>query len=248
MAQTPPAPFEELQQRDREIHRSYDRTVLWSRRFLAAFFGVFALSLLWALPWDPVASSRYRYNDRVFLQAMLSLVAAAFAFGAVYLRDRLRRAEKTLVAWTAVHDRLTGLRQREFFFDRLELECERCRGADSGPAVVVLRIAAADAREPDLRLVDKAMQALQPLVASIDCLALISPREIGVMFPDTAASDIPAIAEDARSAIVGAAAIRQELKVEAGWAIFEDSCNDAADLVGKARAAVYEREQSSSAA
>lgn len=222
------------------IQRSYDKVSRWSRWFLIAFYVVCAAFILWSMPWLPYSGPQFEYNDRVLYQTILTLAAALLAFGAVNLRERKKQVEKALLAWTSVrvHDGLTRLRQREYFYERVVIECQRAKADASSLAVVVIRLPPAESGDTDASLTQRAIESLEPMVTDYDCLAAISAHEIAVLVPRIDGSEVANVVARLQAA-VGA---EGGSAVDAGWAVYGEQSTDAGDLLGHARSAVLNRE------
>ncbi len=217
------------------MRRSYERSVFWSRLLLCAFFSVTAAFLIWTIPWLPFGTSAADYHGRVALQTLLGFGAGACALGAVYLRDKTRQKEAALLTWTSVHDSLIDLRRREYFFNRLLVECDKAHDDGHVFAVVVLRLQPEPGTPPELRRIHAALEALEPLSAEYDWLAAIGAVEVAML--------APGIREDTLDTFVGRLkdrvdeALRDDDKVTVipGWALYGPEASGASDLISRAR-------------
>ena len=213
---------------------SYQRTLFWSRLFLTVFFVVYVVTLLWALPLLPIGLTAADYNERTAPLLFLLFVASTTAFGAVYLRDRKRRIEQTLHTWNSVHHGLSDLRGREYFYNRIVIECQRAQARQSRFTVVVLRLQGE--KEPSSQVhLDKALSALEAMVKEFDCLAAISSHEIGVLAPSVTeqnASDFTRRVQETVASALPEGSVRE---VEAAYVIYGLDATDAGELLGTAR-------------
>lgn len=214
--------------------RSYERSVFWGRLSLAAFFTVTACTIVWAVPWFPYGTDVDDYNTRVGMMVLLALSAAFFAFFAVRLRDRMRRTESTYVTLSSVHDRLTDMRRREYFYDRLLLECDRSRQAAGTFAVVVLRTSSDDAAAGGSS-VHRMVEALEPMAKEYDWLAPIGAQEVALFAPRISEREAPGFAEDLRGRVESALADTPGVRLLSGWAAYGPGMSDAGDILGQAR-------------
>lgn len=244
------APGGEEAARSRAIQRSYDKVSRWSRRFLVAFYVVCAAFILWSTPLLPYSGPRFEYNERVLYQTILALAAALLAFGAVNLRERKKQAEKALLAWTSVrvHDGLTLLRQREYFYERVVLECLRAKADESSLAVVVMRLPPGKPGDGDASLAQRAIESLEPMVTDYDCLAAISAHEVAVLVPRIDAQEVANVVARLQTAVSAAVGAEDGSAVEAGWAVYGEQGTDAGDLLGHARSTVVNRQTGMAAA
>jgi hypothetical protein len=157
------------------------------------------------------------------------------------LRDRSRRMNEVLSTYTSVHADITDLRRREYFFDRVVLECQRSRETTEAFAIVVIRVSPAGNQPPKAKQIEQALAALQPKVREYDCLSLISPYEIGVLALGVGAGeDAPAFTEMLRN-LVAESSANEDLTVGAGYAVYGRGATDAGAMLGKARASFVGR-------
>jgi GGDEF domain-containing protein len=221
--------------RSATLLRSYNKALLLSRLMLTAFFVGYVATLVWTIPWFPGGLSTEDYDARTAPLLFLLFFASATAFGAVYLRDRRRRIEQTLLTWNSVHDGLSDLRRREYFYDRIVIECERARTRQSQFTVAVLKLGG-EGKTPGAQQVSRALSALEPLVKEHDCLASISPHEIGVLAPQVTEREAAAFTGKIEALVTAAfGADPNGASVQAGYAIFGRDATDAGELVGTAR-------------
>ncbi len=217
--------------------KSFHRSVFWSRLTLAAFFTVAVITLIWAIPWFPYGTSVEDYNSRVGMMVLLALAASVFAFVAVRLRDKTRHVESNYATMSTVHNRLTDLRRREYFYDRLLLECDRARQTGGTFAVVVLRTQAEDASTHDMAAVQRVMEAMEPFAKEYDWLAPIGVQEVALFSPLDDRSGARQFAEDLRDRVQSSLAL-PGVRLGAGWAAYGPELAEAGDLLGQARRSV----------
>jgi GGDEF domain-containing protein len=215
--------------------KSYQRAVFWRKLMLVAFGVIFVAILFWAIPWLPYGLSVEDYNDRLTLFIALILMASVTAFGTVYQRDLSHRVEQTLFTWSTVHDGLTDLRQREYFYDRIVIECERSKASGNDFSVIALRVGeTAGAGGSEGLSSEDALRALQPIIKDSDCLAALGPHEIGVLVPRLSRDQVPSFAERLRS-LLEMASSDPALRIRVGWAVYPRDAEEAGSLVGLAR-------------
>jgi GGDEF domain-containing protein len=199
--------------------------------------GLFSLTFLsilfWCIPWLPYGLSVDDYDTRFTLLMSLVMIAGLTAFGAVYHRDLGRRLEQTLLTWSSVYDGLGGLRRREYFYDRILIECERAQHSSSQFTIVTLRTADV-IRTTEEGALEGAIKLLSPFVRESDCLAILGSREIGVL----------ALGVDGRMATSYAEKLTELLNnsqtgttkwASAGWSVYGVDSVDAGTLIGIAR-------------
>jgi GGDEF domain-containing protein len=177
------------------------------------------------------------YNSRVAMMMLLAGCAALFAFIAVRMRDKIRRVESTYVTMSSVHDRLTDLRRREYFYDRLLLECDRARQSGVPFSVVVLRAGTDDGATFETTPVQRVVEVLEPLAKEYDWLAPIGVQEVALFAPHLTSEAASAFADDLL-ARVGASLGLPGVRLTAGFATYGPGLDEAGDLLGQARRTV----------
>jgi GGDEF domain-containing protein len=214
--------------------QAYKRAKFLRRVMQIAFLGIFLATVFWAVPWLPYGLSSEDYNGRLSLLVLLGLGAIVSSFGAFYLRDVSHRFEQTLMTWSTVHEGLGDLRRREYFFERVVIECQRCESVGGKFAVFALRFEVP--AENDAELMANALEALEPLVRENDRLAALSSREIGVLASRVDNNSATVMSERLRTTIADAIANGDNSLVSAGWSVYGSDAGDAGALVGIARA------------
>jgi hypothetical protein len=227
-----------------DLLKAYKRAVRWRKVMLATFAVVFVGLLLWAIPWLPYGLAVEDYDSRLTLLVGLVLAASTSAFGTIYHRDLSRRVEQTMLTWSTVHDGLTDMRRREYFFDRIVIECERARNIGSEFTVIALRTGD-ETEAPSEGANESALFALAPVVKDYDCLAALGPREIGVL-ARVHHAEAAGFAEKLR--LLLAATARDATVVRAGWSVYRVDSEEAGTLVGLARERVLGKAQAAKAA
>jgi GGDEF domain-containing protein len=218
----------------RSLVQEYERAKAFRKAMLYVFFIVFVATVLWAIPWLPYGLSVGDYNDRTELLVALGLLASISAFGAVYMRDVSRRFEQTLLTWTTVHDGLSDLRRREYFYERVVIECQRAKASGSRFAVIALRFRR-DENEASPEMLATALHAIEPHLGSNDRVAALASHEIGVLSFRVAAEPVRFLAKRLEDALAEAVAGGDESHISVGWAVYGVDGDDAGALVGMAR-------------
>jgi GGDEF domain-containing protein len=209
--------------------------MFWRRLMITAFFTFFVAIMFWVIPWLPLGLSRDDYNNRVTFLMILMLMASLTAFGAVYLRDMSRRVEQTLLTWSTVNDGLSDLRRREYFFDRIVLECSQSAASGEPFAVIALRLSMPS--KSDTEKITRAIHALEPAVREYDCLSSLGPHEIGVLAHGVDQEAVQSLTERLSEMIRTGfpADDTRDLGIQAGCAIYGRDADEAGALVGIAR-------------
>jgi len=106
------------------VRKSYHRAARWSRLATAAFWIIFAMFLFWAVPVFPWGMSGEDYSPEVLLGLFLLGCCPGVTAIALLARSIAAQRREALVAWASIYDRATGLRNREYFLERLKLQCD----------------------------------------------------------------------------------------------------------------------------
>jgi hypothetical protein len=215
--------------------RSYEKAQFWRRLIIAAFFTVFVATILYTVPWLPYGLTTDDYNDQVQFMVILMLMAVCLGFAAVYLRDIGNRVEQTMLTWNTVNDGLSDLRRREYFFDRIVLECSRAGLTNDRFTIVTLRLTVP--LSSDTEKITRAIKALEPVVREYDCLSSLGPHEIAVLAHGIGEDEAPVLANNLAQLVTGAYPEMPvtDDEVVSGYAVFDVDSNDAGTLIGIAR-------------
>lgn len=221
---------------------AYNRARLQRKFMLVIFFSIFVATCLWAIPWLPYGLSVDDYNDRLTMLMLLLAAASVSAFGATYMRDLSRRLEQTMMTWSSVHEGLGDLRRREYFYERVVLECERAEKQGREFSVIVLRL-----QEPEGSAgVQATLEAFEPMVKEYDCMTVLGPQEVGILAPRIGYADAQRVAQHLSGLLASTAG--PETYVFTGWAVYGRDARDAGTLVGIARQRLNGRTSSVAAA
>ncbi|MGD0765210.1 MAG: diguanylate cyclase [Dehalococcoidia bacterium] len=106
-----------------KVYSSYFRAAWWSRAASVAFWVMVALFFLWATPVFPWGMSRNEYSPEVLFAFFILGCCPAIVAVAMWARSEAAQRRQALVAWASIYDRATGLRNREYFLERLQLQC-----------------------------------------------------------------------------------------------------------------------------
>jgi PleD family two-component response regulator len=148
---------------------------------------------------------------------------------------------------STVHDRLTDLRRREYFYDRLLIECDRARETESSFVVVVLRANQTDVASGEAPPVRHLVEAMEPMAREYDWLAPIGVQEVGMFVPNIVPQDTEAFVEDLRGRVEASMGIAG-VSLSAGWANYGPELDEAGDLLGQARRMLTQADRAGRAA
>jgi diguanylate cyclase (GGDEF)-like protein len=224
-------------------HRRY-RTLLHRSRLLGvAFWVAMAYFLYWSIPWFrvihwlPGGLTTEDYTERVSLTLMLGAFCAVLGLGTLILRDHLRRTREALLAWTAVYDEMTGLYNRQYFFDRLSLECERARRQGTTFSVFLMRFepSTGQGRGPSSQALRRLGAVLTQTVRSNDLVALLGGNELAVVAMGVARKGTPMMTHRLEAALEGSLA---GLNLRVGVATYSARTRNPGTLLRLARSSL----------
>ena len=214
---------------------------------MVAFWIIVAFFLFWAIPVFPWGMSREDYSPQVLLGLFLLGVCPGVTAIALLSRAIAVQRREAMVAWSSIYDRTTGLRNREFFLERLQLECDLARDRkDYRAGVILLSIdefsgdggKRQSASEEIFRRIGAHVgRQLRPS----DLLASVSSTEMAILVSDRSENALAAIAsrighslEVRLNGLAGDAADR--LMIEMGVASLESVGLEPEALLESARA------------
>ena len=212
--------------------QAYQRVRFLRRVMLVAFAFMSIGTLLWVLPWFPWGLTAKDYESTATLPVALAFGAWISAFGAVYLRDQGNRYEQTLVTWSSVHEGLGDLRHREYFFERVVIECMRSERTGIPFGIFTARFGTGVGHSAETAA---ALEALGGLVRQTDSLASLGPQEIGVLGAGMGHREAPAFGYRLKGMLETSTGADNDEQVNVGWAIWGIDGDDAGSLVGLAR-------------
>jgi GGDEF domain-containing protein len=211
--------------------RSIEKSMFWSRLMLVGFYTVFLIAIIWSVPWVPFGLSEADYSTRVTAAVLILFSSWFFALVAFTLRRRARQRRESMKNAFTVHERITEMRRREFFFNRLVIECEKARQSHSRFGIIVFRL---DWEEPTTERLNKAVASLRELVDEEELAGGMGAFEVAVLLTKPRDRGLSSTAERFRS-ILEAALSEEAIGVAAGWAVFGFDGAEAGDLISGAR-------------
>lgn len=171
-------------------------------RFAALF--VTGMFLAWIIPYLPSGLDPDAYTGPGSLALMLSVLAVGLAALSVAYLLRASRRREMLVAWSALFDESTGLHNRQYFLDRLDLEIARATIGNHSFRVFLLQATRQDPGGQLRRLnrddLSAVAAALRENLGPYDTLASLRPDELAVLAP----SVVPVVFEHTEEKLYGA--------------------------------------------
>lgn len=182
------------------VHSSYRRAARWSRVATAAFWIIFALFLFWSIPVFPWGMSREDYSPQVLLGLFFLGCCPGVTAIALLARSIAAQRREALVAWSSIYDRTTGLRNREFFLERLQLQCDLARDREEyrlGLILLSIDETPPDGGKPqpaDDELFRRIGAYIARQLRPNDLLAAISNTEMAILVSDGSEAAMSAVA------------------------------------------------------
>jgi GGDEF domain-containing protein len=181
------------------VHKSYFRAARWSRVASVLFWVFFVAFLFWALPVFPWGMTRDDYSPKVLLALFLLGCCPAVAAVGLLAGSIAAQRREVLVAWASIYDEATGLRNREFFLERLELQCQLGRDLTEyriGVILLTVEERALDGQKPqptDDETFRRIGMHLVDQMRPSDLVAAISSTEMAVLVSAGSTSSLGAI-------------------------------------------------------
>lgn len=125
--------------RGRAVHRRYFLWMRLSRLALGAFIFMSIIVVLWLAPWSPTGLDTADYTPQLAFTVYLLAGTSIIGLLVLSLQELARRNRQVLSAWATVYDEATGLHNRAYFYDRLNLECDRGANSPEPFSIIVLQ-------------------------------------------------------------------------------------------------------------
>jgi GGDEF domain-containing protein len=227
-------------------YRRYLRLLRLSRFALAAFVLLGVLFLLWTLPWLPSGFDVNDYTPELAFTVCLVGGLAIAGFCALMLQELARRRREKLIRWSSILDENMGVRNRQDFYDRLTLECERAAHNEGTFSVLIIHVQLGTSEQTSLTSLPadslrKLAYAIDGLTHPTDVIALLGGGQLGLLATGVSREDRAALAarlKEAVSAELPAVFKRPaDFVVKAGAATYGPDGADARGLVDAARTA-----------
>jgi diguanylate cyclase (GGDEF)-like protein len=189
------------------VHRSYSRAARRSRLAVVAFSLMVFLFLLWALPWVPLGMSADDYSLEVLLALILLGCSPAVTAVTLLTRGMAAQRREALIAWASIYDRATGLRNRDYFLERLALQCQLGREvAEYRVGVIIVAIEELQedgkgSRPADDRLYRLIGMSMAGQMRPTDLIAPIGNTEMGVLVSAASPASVQLVAERVRRSL-----------------------------------------------
>ena len=214
---------------------------------LAAFFTLFAATILWVIPWFPYGLSIEDYDSNISLLIGLMMLATTAAFAAIYLRETSRRIEQSFMAWSNVSGEISDWSRREYFLERIALECSRALSDHGSFAVFSLRVSVQPGNSNEN--VSLSLRALEGFAEDYDCFSSLGPDEVGIIALGLQDREAKGRAQQLVQAVIDRFSAEESgaVDIKAGWAVYGKDAEDAGALLGIARERLMRKSQIESA-
>ncbi len=224
------------------VKAHYIRALRISHLSRFAFFLVAGIFFAWAIPFMPHGLNARAYASATTLSLVLAFMAVSLAIlSMVYFLLAARRRE-VLLAWSAVFDESTGLHNRQYFLDRLDLEIARANINNQSFRVFLLQARRQDGAGRYQRLsrdeLAEIARTIRETLDANDTLAALRPDEFAVLAP----SVLPTLVEhtedrlkDALKHFVKGAQKRRGWKLRIGSVAFDGDVDDPVRLLDVSR-------------
>ncbi len=187
-----------------QIEEHYLRDLKLSRLARVAALFVTGMFFAWIIPYLPSGLDPDAYTGPGSLAVMFSVLAIGLGVLSMAYLLRAARRRDMLVAWSALFDESTGLHNRQYFLDRLDLEIARAT-VDNRSFRVFLLQATRQGPHGELQRLNReelsdVAAALRQSLSPYDTLAALRPGELAVLSP----SVVPAVFEQTEERLHGA--------------------------------------------
>ncbi len=227
-------------------HRSYFRVSKLSRMARFAFWLCVIVFVLWAVPVFPWGMSLADYSPRVLLSLFLLGICPAVAIVYLLAAGSAARHREALAAWSSIYDEATGLRNREFFLERLELQCQLGKDlAEYRVGVILVTVeerpaAGGKSRIPDDEVFRRFGGHLLNQMRPSDVVAAISGSEMAILASAGSTQALSSIVSrlrrslEARASAIGGESA-ERLLIRLGYASLSSSDPEPEALLEAAR-------------
>jgi diguanylate cyclase (GGDEF)-like protein len=158
------------------------------------------------MPWFHVGMAASDYSPQVVIALLLLGMCPAVTAVAILLRSIAKQRREALVAWLSIYDKATGLRNQDYFFERLKLQCQL--GGQMSEYSVGVVLMSIEEMGRDGESVAPTEEALHLIGSSIagemrptDLVAIVGDREIGVLVSVASPMALQIVAERVRRSL-----------------------------------------------
>lgn len=236
--------------RDRQsfnkVYRSYHRVSRWSRVATALFWILVVVIVLWLVPWLPFGLSATDYSPDVLLAFVLLGLCPAVTATVLLTKGIVKQRREALAAWSSIYDAQTGLRNKEYFLERLKVQCQLGRElAEYRVGLILVKVEEAREGSGMGPADEKVFRLLGMSIANqmrpSDLVAVIDEKEIGILVSAASPTGLEIVSERIRRSLgkqveTMARGYGSRLMIEMG-AVSNDNGADPDSLLEAARAA-----------
>lgn len=226
-----------------QLEERYLRDLKLSRLARVAALFVTGMFFAWVIRYLPSGLDPDAYTGPGSLVMMFAVLAVGLAGLSMAYLFRAARRRDMLVAWSALFDEGTGLHNRQYFLDRLDLEIARATVDNRSFRVFLLQASRQGPKGELQRLnrdeLSEVAAALRDNLSPYDTLASLRPDELAVLAP----SIVPAVFEHTEEQLHGALRFAlnkshrsRTWRVRVAGSAFEGEMSDPVRLIDDTRA------------
>lgn len=197
--------------RDRQafnrVYKSYHRVSRWSRILTVILWALVLVVFLWLVPWLPFGLSPNDYSLEVTLALVLLGMCPAITAVVLLTKGTVKQRREALAAWSSIHDGQTGLRNKEYFLERLKVQCQLGRELTEyrlGVILVKVEEALEDGKgmgPPDEKVFRLLGMSISNQMRPADLVAAIGETEIGILVSAASPAGLEIVSERMRRSL-----------------------------------------------
>ncbi len=225
-----------------EVRERYLRDLKLSNLARVAFFAAAGMFFAWAIPFLPRGLDPGSYAGPAVLAVMLACLAVGLAIVSMTYFLRATRRREVLLTWSAIFDETTGLHNRQYFIDRLELEMARATVESHSFRVFLLQARRQGRNGQPERLAREELAAIAKTMReeldAYDTLAVLGPDELAVLAPCVVPTVVERTDEKLLHALRGVFAQSHKSRswrLRLGSVTFDGQASDPARLIDEMR-------------
>jgi GGDEF domain-containing protein len=167
------------------VSRRYFLWMRLSRLALGAFIFLTIVVVLWLVPFSPAGMDTADYTPQLAFTVYLLAGTSIVGLLVLSFQELARRNRQVLSAWATVYDEATGLHNRSYFYDRLNLECDRGANTPEPFSIIVLQLHSLLPGKTKPPLTNAALKKVAELINSVthtsDLVGMLSGSELAVL-------------------------------------------------------------------
>ena len=170
----------------RSAQRRYFFWMHASRLALGAFIFMGIIVVLWLVPFSPTGLNTADYTPQLAFTVYLLGGTSILGLLLLSFQELARRNRQVVSALASFYDEATGLHNRAYFYDRLNLECERAVNAPEPFSVIILQfhgLIPVGKHKPPLSnsSLERVAQLINSVTHPTDLVGMLSGSELAVL-------------------------------------------------------------------